>query len=432
MKNLFKGLFIAAALVFAATSCEEKYEDTTPTDLNLTSLVSSERAEVGGNYQFTLTLGETEGYNRATFTFVGAKSFLEAGAYTPAAKDAAAAGNYVTGLTIINGVVAESGTINVTQSGADYTIDAKLLCAGKEISVKWAGAVTYEEVLPLMTLTSVSQVKHSLPDKEVLNIQFVESFDMATGNGKVVSIDFYTKDGLLPEGIYKAGTGKESEFIAGKDNSGDFGGQTYKWVDGSQLQTYVGWQSTATKIDNGLIIVSGRGKDKYEVEIITKELHAKYVGEIKLEKYEKPAPPSSGGDYVEFTNLLGAIDYSMFGGTLLGLYLATDGVEGSVENWQLSATGSGTLIQLEIFAEGGAIPAGTYSFKTVESWPAAGECKAGSQSGGSSWSTVKDGKVTLGGYLTDGTVTVAVDGGTYTITIDSSAIKAKYVGPISK
>ncbi len=295
MKNLFKGLFITAALIFATTSCEEKYEDTTPTDLNLTDLVSSVRTEVGSNYQFTLTLGG--GYDRATLTFVGAKSSLEAGAYTPATKDAATAGNYVTGLTFINGVAAESGTINVTQDGANYAIDAKLLCGGREISVKWAGELTYAEVLPAVTFDTLMEAKHSLPDAELLTITLsAGEFDWTAGNGTILTLDLYSKDGLLPEGIYKAsakaGEAKEGQFGIGHMVEEESWGQVVKNAKSSTLITYEGWQATPQLLTDGIVIVQGRGENKYNIEVIASNVHAVFEGEIELTKYVKPADPS--------------------------------------------------------------------------------------------------------------------------------------------
>jgi hypothetical protein len=50
---------------------------------------------------------------------------------------------------------------------------------------------------------------------------------------------------------------------------------------------------------------------------------------------------------------------------------------------------------------------------------------------GTCWWAVADGAAVAEAKVLDGTLTVAVDGDTYTITLKSSAVNARYVGPMT-
>jgi hypothetical protein len=50
---------------------------------------------------------------------------------------------------------------------------------------------------------------------------------------------------------------------------------------------------------------------------------------------------------------------------------------------------------------------------------------------GTCWWNVSGGAAVAESKVTDGTLTVAVDGDTFTITLKSSAVNARYVGPMT-
>ena len=127
----------------------------------------------------------------------------------------------------------------------------------------------------------------------------------------------------------------------------------------------------------------------------------------------------------------GWIDYAMFSMNMIGIDLYSEGCTVSNSWWNYTYTGSGNHLKLEIYAEGGVITPGVYEITTVASAPEPGQVKAGDASGGSEWVTVTDGAAAGATKITDGTVTIEENGGTYTLTIESSVCKARYIGPLA-
>ena len=136
-------------------------------------------------------------------------------------------------------------------------------------------------------------------------------------------------------------------------------------------------------------------------------------------------------DGTVLAGLGGWIDYAMFGMNMIGIDLYSQGCTVSNSWWNYTYTGSGNHLKLEIYAEGGVITPGVYTITTVASAPEPGQVKAGDASGGSEWVTVTDGAAAGATKITDGTVTIEENGGTYTLTIESSVCKARYVGPLA-
>lgn len=130
------------------------------------------------------------------------------------------------------------------------------------------------------------------------------------------------------------------------------------------------------------------------------------------------------------TGVGGWIDYAMFGMNMLGLDFYSTGCTVSNSWWQYTYTGTGNHLKLELYCEGGVVTPGVYEITTVASAPEPGQVKAGDDTGGSEWYDVVDGTASLVGKITDGTVTIEQDGDTYTLTIESSICKARYVGPL--
>ena len=124
----------------------------------------------------------------------------------------------------------------------------------------------------------------------------------------------------------------------------------------------------------------------------------------------------------------GWMDYSSMGMNMIGIDLYSEGCTVSMSWWQYTYTGTGKHLKLEIYAEGGVITPGVYEVSTTLE---AGKVNAGSASGGTELFDVVDGKATSAGKITDGTVIIEQKGDTYTLTIESSLITARYVGPLA-
>ena len=141
------------------------------------------------------------------------------------------------------------------------------------------------------------------------------------------------------------------------------------------------------------------------------------------------------------TQFLSLTSYVGYGTMLVGVELATDGITYSPADyaagkWFATYEGSGNYIKLEVYSTDGNVAPGTYTPCAEAGSVKEGEFGIGyfstqwNNAAGSTWYTVTDGTPDAGAYVTDGTVTITKDGDEYTIVIDSSTVKAKYVGKL--
>ena len=149
--------------------------------------------------------------------------------------------------------------------------------------------------------------------------------------------------------------------------------------------------------------------------------------------------PGGGGegddDVVILTKFANLTDYAMFGMNMLALEFCTDGLTPTAGWFGATYAGDGNYLKLEIYAEGGVLAPGTYVPNEIGTDAVnVGQFKGGydpegAKDYGTNWFTVVGGTGTSA-HITDGTVTVTQDGDNYTIVVESTAIKCKYVGPL--
>ena len=153
---------------------------------------------------------------------------------------------------------------------------------------------------------------------------------------------------------------------------------------------------------------------------------------------ENPEEPGEA-DEATLTDFLSLTDYSAYNMNMVGIELGTAGFYYQAPDWQTTFSASypvdGKFIKLELYAEGGVVAPGTYVPSAANGTVNACEFNLGADNGwggfnGTSWFTVASGTAT-GAAVTDGTVTVSKDGDVYTIVIESSVVKATYVGKLS-
>ena len=153
-----------------------------------------------------------------------------------------------------------------------------------------------------------------------------------------------------------------------------------------------------------------------------------------------------GGDSVQYTSLtqfFSMTDYNPNGITMVGLELGTDGLTATEMEFYgykyIQIGGNGNHLKVEIYSADGTLAAGTYVPCATEGAPGPGEFNYGydyvSDWGtsvyGSCWSTYASDAVTASEKISDGTITVEVNGDVYTITLNTSATNARYVGKLS-
>ena len=127
------------------------------------------------------------------------------------------------------------------------------------------------------------------------------------------------------------------------------------------------------------------------------------------------------------------------------LRLASEGVEATYSEMMQSYTysGTGNYIFLELYSADGSVAAGSYKACAIPGMVQAGEFGTGFLYNyeyapgmfwpvdmGSTWFTL-DGEETKT-YITDGLVTVSYEGDVCTITLESSAANARFVGKLAE
>lgn len=260
-----------------------------------------------------------------------------------------------------------------------------------------------------------------------------------SGTGKIFNLTIHAEgtDGAspyIPTGQYNAADGTTEPFTW--QVTGGMPEYNYFW--GTLVYDIVDGVATVEQITEGTVWV-GAKDGQYIINYENGDTKFRYTG--PLTGLVTPADDDGGYvgedaggsdfDGVELVGLGGWIDYAMFGMNMIGLDFYSDGCTVTNSWWQYTYTGSGNHLKLELYAEGGVIEPGEYEIVTVESAPTAFQVKAGDASGGSEWCTIADGAQASAEKITDGTVTIEQDGDTYTLTIESSVCKARYVGPLA-
>ena len=149
---------------------------------------------------------------------------------------------------------------------------------------------------------------------------------------------------------------------------------------------------------------------------------------------------------VKLTTVLSATSNVASGTNSLTINLGTDGISSTTDptTWQTVWTGTGNYLALDIYSADGYLHEGTYTANAVGGVLNEGEFGIGYDTTmdfgwgpmdffnwGTCWWAVADGAAVAEAKVLDGTLTVAVDGDTYTITLESSAVNARYVGPMT-
>lgn len=146
--------------------------------------------------------------------------------------------------------------------------------------------------------------------------------------------------------------------------------------------------------------------------------------------------------YTDLKNCASATSNVANGTNSVTINLATDGLTATPGMMGVTWGGSGNYLALDVYSADGKLAPGKYTACAAGGTIAAGEFGIGWDPGdlwnigmvftnwGTCWWTVKDG-VSTAEKVVDGTLNVALDGETYTITLESSTINAKYVGKIN-
>lgn len=481
MKLNFKAIFFAAIAAFMSASCAEGtlelrrpgLEDVDATKVELTTLVSSDAARVRPFYVYELKLSSSDQSVVLDAKFVSDGQPLHAAVYSPATFAEAHKNTYVTGADgttlTVDGVVCQvvNGNIKVTAESGAYTVSGvvevivpetnetayyDLSWGAEPVSVKFKDLPTMTTLTKVLTATSNVANGTNTVTVQLSTDGWSQEFDMNTyqnvytGTGAYLAVDFYSEDGYLAAGTYKAGADptnpQPGEFVVGYDTTVDWGWGPMEMKDwGTCWWTVDNAAPVAQKILSGEIYVAFDKKSKaYTIDIDNGTQYAKFVGEIPaLTKVEQK--PGGGGSYTGtvFTSLLGATVQAQY--TQAVIQLATDGVTASMDptTYQTTYSGTGKIFNLTIHAEGTDgtspyIPTGQYNAADGTTDPFTWQVTGGMPEYNFYWGTmvydIVDGTPTMV-QMTEGTIWVGAKDGNYIINYENGDTKFRYTGPLT-
>ena len=379
------------------------------------------------------------------------------------------------GAVSLNQKVTE-GTVTVTRKGSKWVIE---LVSGEGKSMLWTkfeGAIEavtdpalggggnvdntdYVELTNLLSATSnVANGTKSLTMN--LGTDGISSTtDPATwqtvweGEGNYLALDIYSEDGKLYTGTYNACA------AGGAINAGEFG---IGWDPGDLWgigMVFENWGTCWWNVAGGAAVAAGKVTDgTVEVLVEGANLVIKLKSTLVNARFTYPV-----ADYpIEVVNLGGGAEEPEFEGTELSVLLsatsnvangtnsvtinlAEEGISSTTDpaTWQTVWEGEGHYLALDVYSADGKLAPGTYTACAAGGQIAEGEFGIGWDPGdlwgigmvfenwGTCWWNVAGGAAVCEAKVLDGTLTVAVDGDVYTITLESSAVNARYVGPMT-
>ena len=378
------------------------------------------------------------------------------------------------GAAVVNQKVTE-GTVTVTRKGSKWVIE---LVSGEGKGMLWTkfeGAIEavtdpalggggnvddtdYVELTNLLSATSnVANGTMSLTMN--LGTDGISSTtDPATwqtvweGEGNYLALDIYSEDGKLYTGTYNAcATG-------GAINAGEFG---IGWDPGDLWgigMVFENWGTCWWNVAGGAAVAAGKVTDgTVQVLVDGTDLVIKLKSTLVNAKFTYPVADYplevvnlGGGEEPEFEGtelsvLLSATSNVANGTNSVTINLGEDGISSTTDptTWQTVWEGEGHYLALDVYSADGKLAPGTYTACATGGQIAEGEFGIGWDPGdlwgigmvfenwGTCWWAVSGGAAVAEAKVLDGTLTVAVDGDTYTITLESSVVNAQYVGPMT-
>lgn len=313
-RTIIYGLMMAAlALVSCNNSKLEPLKGKFPVSEQITLNKLKENTVVKGEKTRTFTI-KLSGENNASLdvVFICNRNsyFLAPTTYSPGD----GANKYKAEESKINGKAIKKGTITVTKkSDIEYRIEANVFDVDdKPFYAKWEGELEYVPDPEPANLTEVLVAQNNNNGTVTVKLGTVgTSVDMMQtpqGSGNVLTVDFYSADGYLHEGVYTAAVSSES-VLEGQYSPGatyDFGEYgIFHW--GTCFWTLAGDSATVIDIKSGEITVAKKGS-KFVITWGSEETYpnwAVFTGEIE-------ALDNGGGavafDYNYTEELAGAVD----------------------------------------------------------------------------------------------------------------------------
>ena len=377
------------------------------------------------------------------------------------------------GAATINQKVTE-GTVTVTRKGSKWVIE---LVSGEGKGMLWT---KYEGAIDALTeggstggdqddtdyvelTTLLSTTSNVANGTKSLTINMAEDGISATtdpntwqtvyeGEGHYLAMDIYSEDGKLYTGAYNAcatgGAINAGEFGIGWDPGDLWGiGMVFENWGTCWWNVANGAAAAEAKVVDGTVNVAVEGENLV-IKLKSTTVNAKFtcpVADFPIEVVNL-----GGGDEPEFEGtelsvLISATSNVASGTNSVTINMAEEGLSATTDpnTWQTVWEGEGHYLALDVYSTDGKLAAGTYTACAAGGQIGEGEFGIGWDPGdlwgigmifenwGTCWWSVAGGAATVEAKVLDGTLTVAADGDTYTITLESSAVNARYVGTLT-
>ena len=378
------------------------------------------------------------------------------------------------GAVSINQKVTE-GTVTVTRKGSKWVIE---LVSGEGKGMLWTkfegaieavtdpalgggGSVDNTDYVELTNLLSATSNVANGTKSLTMNLGtdgISSTTDPTTwqtvweGEGNYLGLDIYSEDGKLYTGTYTACA------AGGTINAGEFG---IGWDPGDLWgigMVFENWGTCWWNVAGGAAVAAGKVTDgTVEVLVEGANLVIKLKSTLVNARFTYPVADYplevvnlGGGEEPEFEGtelsvLLSATSNVANGTNSVTINLAEEGISSTNDptTWQTVWEGEGHYLALDVYSADGKLAPGTYTACAAGGQIAEGEFGIGWDPGdlwgigmvfenwGTCWWNVAGGAAVCEAKVLDGTLTVAVDGDTYTITLESSAVNARYVGPMT-
>ena len=312
-----KTIFLIGCMLLMLVSCQTSVLDplegifTPPTVSDSFSSVQCNAYKLDGKRYFELELGGSVSLHAV---LVGDAYFLTSNAYTEATEAAAKKGNFILGKTSVNGAQVETGTITVTQEDDFYQIKAILfVTGGAAYKLSWSGILYFEPdpepVVLTKVLTAQSNINNTVTVKVGTEDMSLDSMGTPEGDGYALTIDLYSADGYLHEGVYTAAASSEDvgpgQFVPGYEyDLSEWGLGIFHW--GTCWWKGDGESNVVMHITDGTITVTQKGS-KFTITWGSEETFpewATFTGEIPELVPSGPAEP----DYSYTDELSDAVD----------------------------------------------------------------------------------------------------------------------------
>ncbi len=438
-------IFLAAA--FISLACTEiavdpltgKYPE--PPTYALTQLDMQERTkDENGKFHFPFSISSQAG-DKLSLVLVADTYYIPAISFTGNTSDNARSGNYLCDLSSFSpaggsaSFLNTEGSLSVTKADDHYTLSGYLWTVeGKAFRVEASFDAVFEPEKEAQRMDILLDAK-ALEGSVVIYIASGTvdvSSDLAgnpffNGDGKVLMLALESENGKLYPGTYSVIPGDfwTYEYAPGMLFTGGGGTNWFEVrADGYDVTNLKAGEAVVTKTGSTYTI---------EYKESESEIWVAYTGPIEVLDYEII-------DYVPLTQV---VEVAPGEGTVT-VRLATEGIVATYSEMMYSYTysGTGNYVFLELYSADGTLAAGSYKACAVPGWVQEGEFGTGFQYDyeyapgmfwpidmGSTWFSL-DGAETKT-YITDGIVTVSYEGEVCTITLESSAANAKFVGKLT-